>query len=66
MARRRHLHGSRQTEEARFHLGRCEFCQGLLQMYEEFSTKAEQLKSARRGAQGDQTVPQSPPGGEWP
>ena len=34
-----------QTEEARLHLGGCELCKGLMQMYEEFPRRLEQLKA---------------------
>jgi len=38
----RHTRPAAQTEEARLHLGRCEFCQGLVKMYEELKAPGEE------------------------
>jgi CHAT domain-containing protein/tetratricopeptide (TPR) repeat protein len=54
-------HASRQTEEARLHLGRCELCQGLVQMYEEFPRRLEQLKAPGQ----DRGGPNCPSETEW-
>jgi hypothetical protein len=37
----RHTSPAAQTEKARLHLGRCEFCQGLVKMYEELNAPGE-------------------------
>ena len=38
----RHTRPAAQTEEARLHLGGCEFCQGLVKMYEELKAPGEE------------------------
>lgn len=38
----RHTRPAAQTEEARLHLGTCEFCQGLVKMYEELKAPGEE------------------------
>jgi len=54
-------HASWQTEEARLHLSRCELCQGLLQMYEEFPRRLEQLRAPGQ----DRGGPNCPSETEW-
>jgi hypothetical protein len=38
----RHTRSGAQTEEARLHLGRCEFCQGLVKMDQELKAPGEE------------------------
>jgi CHAT domain-containing protein/tetratricopeptide (TPR) repeat protein len=48
-----------QTEEARLHLGGCELCKGLMQMYEEFPRRLEQLKPPGAEHRGPNCPPES-------
>ena len=48
-----------QTEEARLHLGGCELCKSLMQMYEEFPRRLEQLKPPGEERRGPNCPPES-------
>jgi CHAT domain-containing protein/tetratricopeptide (TPR) repeat protein len=49
----RHTGPAAQTEEARLHLGGCEFCQGLVKMYEELKAPGEERGGANCAAESD-------------
>jgi len=49
----RHTRPAAQTEEARLHLDRCEFCQGLVKMYEELKAPGEERGGPNCAAESD-------------